>query len=227
MHHRHVALGALLVDGDGWQRPARYAAVDQEVRQVQDAAGLCDISPAGKLTLQGRELDAWLSEAFSSMGGVDVGAVRRGDAGMDSDPQPVLLARLADDEFFILTEPNHAGSVAESLGAMSDRGFHLVDVSSGLAGVKIAGPAASLVLAGVTELDLAVDAFPDMSCAQAGFAEVHGTLLRIDRGALPGYELYFGREYGEYMWDALLEAGDEGQVAPVGIEAMARLQGGE
>jgi len=55
-------------------------------------------------------------------------------------------------------------------------------------------------------------------------AEVHGTLLRIDTGGLPSFDLYFGREFGEYLWDALLEAGGEYSVAPFGIEAMARLK---
>ena len=49
-------------------------------------------------------------------------------------------------------------------------------------------------------------------------------LLRLDLGSVCSYEVYFGREFGEYMWDALLEAGDEHGATPVGVEAVERLQ---
>ena len=54
-------------------------------------------------------------------------------------------------------------------------------------------------------------------------AEVRATLLRVDHGAVPGYELYFGRDYGEYMWDSVLEAGEPAGLTPVGTEALAKI----
>ena len=94
-------------------------------------------------------------------------------------------------------------------------------MSSGLAGVRISGPLSNLLLGKISELDVSPTTFSDMRCAQTKTAEIHGTLLRMDRGSLPSYELYFPREFGEYMWDALMEAGAEYRVAPVGFEAMA------
>ena len=60
-----------------------------------------------------------------------------------------------------------------------------------------------------------------MGCAQGEAVGVHGIFVRADRGGVPGYRLYFGREYGEYVWEALLDAGREYGAAPVGIEALA------
>ena len=37
-------------------------------------------------------------------------------------------------------------------------------------------------------------------------------------------KLSFGREFGEYMWNVLVESGEEYGVAPFGIEALARLR---
>ena len=62
-----------------------------------------------------------------------------------------------------------------------------------------------------------------MTCVQAPVAEVHGTLLRRDAGGLLSFELYYGREYGEYVWDALMGAGEEYGVSPFGVEALKSL----
>jgi len=224
MHYQHLALGAAMVERDGWQRPARYASVKQELDQLRGAVGLCDISPVGKLSVQGDDLDSALARAFGDARPPDVGAVQRRSVSSGSAQLPVALARLAHDEAMVFTEPGHAAAVSETLEQQADLCAHVVDVTSGLGGVQITGPSGHLLLAGVTELDASPDALPEFSCAQTRIAGVHAVLLRLDVGNVLGYEVYFGREFGEYMWDALLEAGEEHGATPVGIEAMARLQ---
>ena len=76
----------------------------------------------------------------------------------------------------------------------------------------------------LTEFDTSYEAFPNLRCAQARFAEIHGTLIRTDLGPLPSYDLFFSREFGEYMWDAIFEAGEEFGVGAVGLEAADRLE---
>ena len=182
--------------------------------------GICDISPTGKLSLQGSGLDVMLGNAFEDTG---VGSLSR-NRSVVSSTQPAVLARLAYDEVMILTGPNEAPSVAEALEKQAAGCAHAVDVTSALAGIRVAGPRGHLLLAGVTELDVSPQAFPDMRCGQTRVAEIHSVVLRLDLGGLPGYELYFGREFGEYIWDALLEAGEEYEVTPFGVEAMAGLR---
>ena len=224
MHRQHLELGAVMVESDGWQRPARYIRAEQELQQLQKAVGLCDISPVGKLSLQGDDLDSLLNAAFPDMRPLDPGAVSQQGIGSEPALQSIVLARLAEDEALVLTDPNRAPSVAETLGERPHECTHIVDITSALAAVRITGPLGHLLLASVSELDTASEVLPNMSCAQARIAEIHVMLLRLDVGDLPSYELYFGREFGEYMWDALTEAGHEYQAMPFGIEASARLQ---
>ena len=225
MHYRHLSLGAVMVERDGWQRPARYTPVERELDQLREAVGLCDISPVGKLSVQGDDLDSALARAFGDARPLVVGAVQRRSVSSGSGQLPVALAYLAQDEAMVLTEPGHAAAVSEALEQRADLCAHVVDVTSGLGGIRITGPSGHLLLAGVTELDASPDALPELSCAQTRVAEVHAVLLRLDLGSVLSYEVYFGREFGEYMWDALLDAGDEHGATPVGIEAMEKLVG--
>jgi sarcosine oxidase subunit alpha len=222
MHHKHLELGATMVESEGWQRPGRYVSVDEELERVQSTVGLSDISPVGKLSLQGSDLEVALRVAFGNEITADIGTA--GSARIANGPadEPCTVARLAQDEAMVLTAPDEVRGVAEALGPQPGRCAHLVDVTSALAGVRITGPASPSLLAGVTELNVEPNAFPSMGCAQGAFAEISGLLLRLDLAGLLSYDLYFGREFGEYLWDALLEAGEEFGVTPIGIEAMAR-----
>ena len=216
MQPRHLSLGATLVETDGWRMPARYSTVEEETERLKTTGGICDISSKGKLTLHG-EVDSQVSKALSQPGPQATGMVRE----MSHASGDIVVARLAADEALLLTAAR-----SEDLAGLLEDGeacSHTVDMTSVLAGLAIAGPNARTVLAALTELDTSDMAFPDLSCAQGMIAEVRATLLRADRGGVPGYELYFGRDYGEYMWDAVLEAGEPAGLAPVGTEALAGL----
>ena len=115
--------------------------------------------------------------------------------------------------------------VAETLGSMADACAHTVDVTSARTGVCVAGPAAQLTLAGVTETDTSPHSFPDMSCAQGSISQVHATLIRHDLGNLPCYYIYVDRAHGEYMWETLTEAGSRYGITPFGTAALALLSG--
>ena len=221
MHHRHVDLRAVMVQRDDWERPARYTSAEEELGRLENAVGLFDMSPVGKLNIQGYAIDEAITRILESSEALEVGAVRTAE----TEGGAVRAARLARDEAMIVTEPNQASAVVETFGLGSDECAHIVDVTSGLAAIRIVGPSARLLLEAVTELDTSAEALPNSGCAQGAFLEVHGILLRLDLGGLPAYEIYTGREFGEYAWDALLETGAEYGVVPVGVEAMEELAG--
>ncbi len=131
---------------------------------------------------------------------------------------------MAADEALVLTGPGQAPVVAGILAQSPGDCAHAVDVTSALAGLKVTGPLSHRLLAFVTELDISPWEFSNMTCAQAKVAEIHGTVLRRDLGGLTSYDLYVGWEYGVYMWDALMEAGEEYGLTPFGTEAMERLR---
>ncbi|MEE9247457.1 MAG: hypothetical protein V3U79_02015, partial [Dehalococcoidia bacterium] len=103
---------------------------------------------------------------------------------------------------------------------------HLVDVTSSWAGVCVLGPRSQRVLSRLVELDLDPAVFAGGSCAQGKAAEVHVLVIHSDIGDLLAYEVYVTRDYGEYLWNALLHAGDSEGVGPIGVEALDGLRAG-
>ena len=226
MHHVHIELGAMMVDEGGWQRPSVYSTVDEEVERLRDAAGITDISPDGKISLQGSGVGDMVGGGLSSASsgeGLGIGGCALVTPSGSPDASAVLLSRLADDEMFAVTSPSERRTVYASLAGHAGPTAQAVDVTSALAGAAITGPSAAMVLSAVSGLDTSRGNLPDMGCSQSEIAGVHGVFVRADRGEVPGYRVYFGREYGEYVWEALMDSGRDYGAAPVGIEALARL----
>ena len=226
MHHLHVELGARMMEEGGWQRPAVYSTVDEEVDLLRGAAGISDISPDGKISLQGSGVGDMVGGAFAEPRSGE--SLRVGEcAFVTSSERPgepaVLLARLADDEMFAINSPSERRTVHANLAGHAGPTAQAVDLTSALAGAAITGPSAALVLSSVSGVDTSPDTLPDMGCVQGEAAGVYALVVRADREGTPGYRLYFGREYGEYVWEALLDSGRDCGAAPVGIEALARL----
>ena len=217
LHDRHVELGAEMELVDGWRRPVRYAPTDEELAAVRSGVGVCDVSPMGKLALLGDGLDDLFSAVFPDGPLPSVGRTVRVDDG-------TTAARLARDEALVTTAGVWPSRLSERLTAGAAGCAHVVDVTSALAAVRIAGPRAPDLLAALTEMNAAPHAFVDGSCAQSSFAEIHGTMTRLDAAGLPAYTLLFGREYGDYMWESIMEAGERYDLVPFGIEALGRLR---
>ena len=226
MHHKHLELGGSMSEKNGWLLPSVYGSPDCASKQTEEmwlkeSVGLCDISPATKLALKGDKLEELLAGEFTGAVGLALGQVRQVS---DSLSNPITLARLAEDEALILSSPLLGPSLIDNLGSKASGCAHLVDVTSGMAGVAIAGPKARDFLGNVTELDTSEPVFGDLRCAQSKVAEVHGTLLRVDRGGALCFQLYFPREFGEYLWDVLVETARHHGGGPVGFQALESLQ---
>lgn len=226
MHHAQLALGARLVERDGWQAPEVYTSVGEEVEMVRGAGGICDISPVGKLDVQGTEALAGLNKILGLSKPLNVGRAVSVEIKLeDGVIRRATAVGLACDEVLILTQPGEAASISRQLEGELAGCAHLVDVTSAWAGVAIVGPQSYRVLSKLAELDLDPLVFPDRGCVQGKAAEVHVIIVRSDIGGALGYQLFVTRDFGEYIWNALLHAGRSDGVGPVGTKALDEIKG--
>ncbi len=213
MHGLHVRHGARLAATDGWEMPAAYGGAEDEVRGARSGAGLWDLSPLAKWEILG----AGAGQALETLLGSPAPAVGRAATGRAGGVE-VLALRLADDHALVLG-PSGLAENAALLATAAHPCAHLVNATSGLAGIRLAGPAARAILSALTALDLDSTVFPDLACAETGLARLHAILLRRDVGGLPVFEAYVSRNYGAFLWEALQDAGRSRGLVPCGFEA--------
>ena len=223
MYHAQLPLGAVMALADGWQLPSSYGDVSQEAAWLRDTVGVSDISPLGKLRVVGADASELVGALAPRAAELAVGSVGESASPLERGGK-LLAARLTADEFLLLTPTGVAPAAMDAMLGHDASCAHVVDITSGLSGVSIIGPASPRLLKGITEVDVSPRAMPDLTCAQARFAEIQGTLLRRDTHGVPIYQLYTAREFGEYLWEAIIAAARDEGGGPVGTEALFTLK---
>jgi sarcosine oxidase subunit alpha len=230
MHEKHFALGAEIMDMGVWKRPFLYTSVQDEYEAVRQRAGLIDVSTLGKLVVRGKDAPALLDKVYTHwFSNLKPGRIRYGvmcdDSGTILDDGTV--ARLASDHYYVTTTTGNADFVEHWMKWwVAGTGWcaHVANLTAGYAAVNLAGPLARQVLEKVTEVNISQEAFPYMACREGSVAGVPALLLRIGFVGETGWEIHFPAEYGEYLWDALLEAGKDLGIRPFGVEAQRLLR---
>jgi len=206
LFHAHERAGASLAEHHGWQVPAYFTSAPKEAEQLSKSAGLSDLSWMTKLDLKGWGLKT---------------------------PPAVGAARawcLGPQHYLVTCEPPKREAIVANLSsfpASRDLSLpppvYITDVTSVYAQFLVAGPRSREVLRKLTSLN--VSAIDNLACGQASLAHVHSIVLRDDLAEMPAFRVLVSREYGESVWEAILHAGQEFQLAPFGLKALEFLGG--
>ena len=224
IHHWHAEHGAKMLWAGDWKRPYDYGGAEDETAAVHESLGLIDVSTLGKLIVRGPEAAAFLERIYPNRyGDMKLARVRYGivcgDDGSILDDGTV--ARLSETEYYVTTTSSGAGGMEQWFtwwNAVWGMDCQIVNVTSAIAAVNLAGPNARTALAKLTGFDLSNEAFPYLGAGHANIAGVPCLILRIGFVGELGYEIHYPTAAGEHLWGELMGAGEEFGVKPFGLE---------
>jgi sarcosine oxidase subunit alpha len=230
LHHWHEAAGARWMDAGQWKRPESYGDPAAEVRVVRTSVGLIDVSTLGKIELVGPDAAELLERVYlNAWADLAVGRARYGvmctEEGIIFDDG--VGARLGPEHFYMTATTGNAEAVFQWLEMWRTTwrlNVTVLNQTSALAAVNLAGPRSRDVLGRLTALDLSRSAFPYPALRQADVGGVPCRLLRVGFVGELGYEIHCPSAYGWHLWEALLEAGRAFGVKPFGVEAQRILR---
>ena len=188
-----------------------------EVSGVRSDAALTitDCTPLAKVHLRA----PW-NGAMAKALGVPFGRCGREDA----DPEGSwLVVGSGPGEWLVLAPPG-AGAVAAVAGWLDtvaadsapEEFVSVVDLTNGRALMRITGPDAAELMARLCGADLHDDMAPDGAALRAPVAGVATDIIRddirVDGAGVPSYLLHCERSSGQYLFGALVSAGE-----PLGI----------
>jgi len=224
IHHRHKELGARMMWTGTWRRPHSYGDIEAEVQAVHGAVGLIDVSTLGKLLVIGPDAAEFLERLYPNRFG-DMKAGRIRYAVLNTDAGRIMddgtIARLSDEAYYVTTTSTGAGAVVEWFewwNAVWGMDVQIADITGALTAVNVAGPRARELMGRLTDLDVSNEALSYLDARQGKVAGVPSLLLRIGFVGELGYELHFPSPYGEYVWDTILERGEDLGIRPFGLE---------
>jgi heterotetrameric sarcosine oxidase gamma subunit len=157
------------------------------------ALRLVDCTPLAKLQVRA-EPDGVAAEQLGQ---------RFGRAGRDADGSLVIGS--GPGEWLVV---GACGS-AEALAARVPRPARLVDLTHGRALLRLTGADAARLLAKLCPIDLDDRSTPDGAAFRSSVAKLVTDVVREDDANTPSYWLHCEWASGQYLFDALLDAGRE------------------
>jgi aminomethyltransferase len=253
MYHSHKELDAELWAEAGWEEPQwfesnadlvdRYAGEiperngwegkywspieGAEALNVRENVGLHDMTSFNKMEVAGSDAGAFIQRLCTNDMDLDIGEVKytlmcNKGGGVRAD---ITVTRTDTNRYLILTTGREVGNNHVSwVRKHAPEGVVVNDATSSLAAMVCTGPNARKVLSEVTDIDLSDDAFPFFTSQQFYVKNVPVTALRVSYAGELGWELYTPSEYGERLWEILLEAGEAYGLRPYGNGALNALR---
>ncbi len=233
----HKQMGATMVNFGGWEMPIRYTSIIDEHNATRNNAGLFDISHMGEIAVAGAGSEKFIQYLVTN----DISALKAGQAiyspicyenGTIVDD--VIIYKFDAECFLLVVNASNAEKDLNWINkTAADFDVEIRDVGPETAEFSIQGPKAELVLQKLTETDLS-------KIGYFGFAEgdLKGRRALISRTGYTGedgFELFFHPDGAVELWNAILDAGKDEGVKPVGLgardtlrlEACLRLYGNE
>jgi aminomethyltransferase len=226
LYDEQRALGAKLVPFAGYELPIQYpTGILAEHHAVRSRAGLFDVSHMGEIEIRGPQAlefvqlvttnDAARLEPWQAQ----YSTLLNDDAGILDD---CLVYRFPDHYLLVVNASNH-DAVRDWLEDHAARfAANVIDLSAETALLALQGPAASRILGGMTEI--ALDDMKYYHFANGSVAGVQAVISRTGYTGEDGFELYLPAEQAVTVWRALLEAGEDEGLVPVGLGARDSLR---
>lgn len=228
---RHKALGARIIPFAGWEMPVQYEGIIAEHKAVRSKAGLFDLGHMGELLVTGPDALAFLQYTTTN----DLSTLEPGQAKYTLLPNEnggvvddLIVYRNPEGEngyMVVMNASNAARDVAwwsELRTRREDMNVVLEDISDGTGMIAIQGPVSPSIMARVTDTDLeGVDYFTWTNATVAG---VSTKLARTGYTGEDGFEVYASNDDIGAVWDALLDAGKDDGLVPVGLGARDTLR---
>ena len=173
----------------GWEVSARRSAAELKIT---------DCTPLAKILV----LASTEGEVARSLG-VPFGRATR-------DAHGTLVVGSGPGEWLLLATPGTSVAVTQRVEEVPGEGLISVfDATHGLALLRITGARAPDLLAKVCAIDFSEAVTPDGAAFRSSVAKLVTDIVRDDRDGEISYLLHCERSSGQYLFDVLIDAGDE------------------
>jgi aminomethyltransferase len=227
---RHVALGAKIIPFAGWEMPVQYRGIIAEHNAVRNQAGIFDLGHMGQVEVHGPDGLEYLQRITTN----DVSTLQPGEAHYSMLPNPdggviddILIYRHPDATSYmvVVNASNRHRDVDwmyQQRERLSDLDVSVRDISDETGMIAIQGPNAVTITQSLSSDDLS-----DIGNYWWRTGTIAGVPVMIARTGYTGedgFEIYPAIAQVGVIWDALMEAGREKGLEPIGLGARDTLR---
>ena len=250
-HQREEELGAVFLEGAGWERPHWYEAnaglveryADQiptrsewasrywspiagaEALATRDGVAMVDMTSLKRLVVSGPGACAFLERLSTNRIDRPVGTVVYSLLLQEDGGirSDLTIARLGPDKFQVGANGNLDLDWLRR-HAPRDGSVHIEATTAGTCCIGLWGPKARAVVAGLTDDDVSNEAFRYFQARDTYLGQVPARMLRLSYVGELGWEIYTPSDMGLKLWDTLWEAGREHAILAAGRSAFTSMR---
>lgn len=222
--------GAKTIDFGGWDLPVQFSSIKNEHEVTRTKAGMFDVSHMGEITVKGPKSLDFLQKMVTN----DVSKLKDKqaqytfmcyeDGGTVDD---FLVYKLKDDDYLLVVNAANIEKDYEWLVKNNDFGDDVAieNVSDEYALIALQGPNAEEILQTLTDFDLSsIKFFRFEEGVEIKGVKDAALVSRTGYTGEDGFEIYIAAGSGADLWNALLEAGEDKGLEPVGLGARDTLR---
>jgi aminomethyltransferase len=222
----HQRLGGKMVPFAGFEMPIQYpTGILTEHQAVRRRAGLFDVSHMGEVEIRGPQALDFVQRVTTNdasqivPGQAQYSVLCNADGGVIDD---CLVYRFDDHYMIVVNASNRARDMAWFERHAGEFDIHLLDRSDETALLALQGPGATRILAGLT--DATLDEIRYYHFAVGSVAGARAVISRTGYTGEDGFELYLSNHDAVGVWRAVLDAGGDAGLVPVGLGARDSLR---
>lgn len=224
LHDKHVQLGAKMVDFAGWHMPVQYTSIIEEHNTVRENVGLFDVSHMGEVFVSGKDALEFLNSIVPQ----DISKLAYEKAVYCQLPNKnggliddLIIYKLGILEYLVIC---NASRIDEDLNWMvrnsKNYDVKIDNESHNYSLLAIQGPKADALMRKMG-LTTQQDSF---TIKPAKIAGIKVLASRTGYTGEDGYEVMVENHHSEYLWDKILEDGEEFGIKPIGLGARDTLR---
>nr|ABZ06659.1 putative glycine cleavage T-protein (aminomethyl transferase) [uncultured marine microorganism HF4000_133I24] len=241
MHEWHEKNNAVFVDAGLWLRPRYYKqgnesleeAAKREANNVRKNVGVCDVTSLGKIDIKGPDTAEFLNRIYTNawmklpVGKARYGVMLREDGIVFDDG---TTTRISENHFHMTTTTAQAVNVLAHLEyylqvVWPELNVNVLSTTEQWAGAALAGPNSRELLSKLfPETNILNEALPFMGYKESDLFDVPARIFRISFSGELAYEINVESSYGTFMWEKIIEFGQEMNIEPYGTEALSTLR---
>lgn len=223
----HEALGAKMHEFAGYNMPIEYAnGTIAEHMTVVGGVGVFDVSHMGEFWVKGPNALQFVQDITSN----DASKLKVGDIQYTCFPNDkggivddLLVYHYEDDKYMLVVNAANIEKDWEWCNKNNKVGAILENSSDNIAQLAVQGPKALQVLQKLTDLNLSEIHYYTFKVGR--FAGCDNVILsNTGYTGAGGFEIYFYPDQAITIWNALMEAGKEEGIAPIGLGARDTLR---
>ena len=224
---KHEEMGAKMVPFAGFYMPVQFEGVTAEHETVRNALGVFDVSHMGEIWVEGPkalDLIQWVSSndaAVLTDGKVQYTCFPNDKGGIVDD---FLIYRFNEEKFLLVVNASNIEKDWIWINKQNERfGAKLTNASDEISQLAVQGPLALKAMQKLTGED--VENMPFFTFKVIKFAGADNVIFSTTGyTGSGGCEIYFRNADGEKIYDAVMEAGEEFGIKPIGLAARDTLR---